>query len=333
MLLAQFASAAAVLIFVGAVVMATTGDLVEVEKRYDDICTQLDGAACVVTLEIKEEMKGPIYFYYGLEGFHQNHRRYLSSRDDYQMHGSNERTKENLERTCAHMIESCSDPTLATKKECEAAGGGTVWQKDKTRLPCGLVAGSFHNDKFTITTAGVTMVESKLSWDSDSGDRFKNPSCYAVADDGSGTPQVQHAVGSYCEDKVFLAEQYPYLNDDEDAAGAGWNLKVDGVENEHFMVWMRPAALSSFRKLYGKIEDATLPAGSTLSVEVENRFDVTAYKGKKTIIIGTTGWMGGKNRRMGLIFILIGLGYLILFGALLGKRMTSGRKLGDPQLA
>lgn len=38
--------------------------------------------------------------------------------------------------------------------------------------------------------------------------------------------------------------------------------------NEHFIVWMRAAALPRFRKLYGRIE-SDLSAGSQVEIEIE----------------------------------------------------------------
>ncbi len=40
--------------------------------------------------------------------------------------------------------------------------------------------------------------------------------------------------------------------------------------DQHFIVWMRTAALRNFRKLWGRIEQ-DIPAGATLTVLVQNR--------------------------------------------------------------
>lgn len=55
-----------------------------------------------------------------------------------------------------------------------------------------------------------------------------------------------------------------------------------GVTNEHFIVWMRTAALPQFRKLYGKI-DTDIPAGTTLTFNVDAYFEVTSFGGKKSL--------------------------------------------------
>lgn len=50
--------------------------------------------------------------------------------------------------------------------------------------------------------------------------------------------------------------------------GASINTTLD--RDEHFIVWMRPAALPNFRKLWGRINQ-DIPQGTILSVAIDNR--------------------------------------------------------------
>lgn len=67
-------------------------------------------------------------------------------------------------------------------------------------------------------------------------------------------------------------------------------------ENSHFKIWMRTAALNSFLKLYGKINE-----------KVEGNYDVVISKGtdyldsdpKPCLMLSTTNTMGGKNYVLG----------------------------------
>lgn len=44
---------------------------------------------CVLDLEeIPNDIKGPVYVYYQLDNFYQNHRRYVKSRDSSQLNGN-----------------------------------------------------------------------------------------------------------------------------------------------------------------------------------------------------------------------------------------------------
>lgn len=36
-----------------------------------------NGISCVVLMKIEEDMKAPVYFYYQLHNYYQNHRRYM----------------------------------------------------------------------------------------------------------------------------------------------------------------------------------------------------------------------------------------------------------------
>ena len=82
--------------------------------------------ACTVSLTVPEDMEPPVYVYYELENFYQNHRRYVKSRDDVQLREGKLLTASDLS-DCEPLIQSQN---------------GT---KSPIRHPCGLIAGSFFN--------------------------------------------------------------------------------------------------------------------------------------------------------------------------------------------
>ena len=101
-----------------------------------------------------------------------------------------------------------------------------------------------------------------------------------------------------------------------------------GVKNEHFAVWMRTAALPTFRKLYGRI-DTDLKKGDTLNFNVANNVDAAAFSGKKSLVITTTTWIGGRNPFLGIAYMVVGAVCVALGLAFLGKHLSSPRVLGD----
>lgn len=76
---------------------------------------------CSVEFEIKEghEITKPVFLYYGLSNFYQNHRRYVRSRDDYQLRGDK---PEKLSDFCEPF--KCNN-------------------KSEQYVPCGAIANSF----------------------------------------------------------------------------------------------------------------------------------------------------------------------------------------------
>mmetsp|Transcript_23593 Transcript_23593/g.48841 ORF Transcript_23593/g.48841 Transcript_23593/m.48841 type:complete len:118 (-) Transcript_23593:259-612(-) len=103
---------------------------------------------------------------------------------------------------------------------------------------------------------------------------------------------------------------------------------LEGVTNEHFIVWMRTAALPRFRKLYGYIEQP-IPAGSTLTFRVQANFAVERLKGAKALVVGNTYIFGGKNPWLGLLFLVVGVIAAVLGSLFLLKDVLSPRRLAD----
>jgi cell cycle control protein 50 len=143
---------------IGAVIVSTSNNVVEVKMRYDKICAL--NTVCNVNVTIPEDMSAPVYFYYELDNYFQNHRRYVKSRSDAQLRGE-----------LGQDIDLC-DPI-------ERNGNDVI-------VPCGLVAYSYFQDKFGGTYDGAFLGNSTsppstpqwrkkgIAWDSDVDYKFKS---------------------------------------------------------------------------------------------------------------------------------------------------------------
>lgn len=75
------------------------------------------------------------------------------------------------------------------------------------------------------------------------------------------------------------------------------------VEDKHFIVWMTPAGLPTFRKLYGKIDDDIDEGHYDLIINAN--YDVSDFDGKLYFVMSTTSSLGGKNDFLGILYIVI----------------------------
>ena len=103
---------------------------------------------------------------------------------------------------------------------------------------------------------------------------------------------------------------------------------LEGVTNEHFIVWMRVATLPTFRKLYGYFNEP-IRKGQKFTIKVEANYVVESFQGTKSLIISTSNIFGGKNPVLGRSFIVLGffcLGVATLFSL---KHWLRPRKLAD----
>jgi hypothetical protein len=141
---------------IGVVILQASNGVKEFSKRYDQMANP-----ALVSLNITEDMAGPVYFYYQLTNFYQNHRRYVKSRSDPQLRG-----EDVLE---ADLVSKC-DPLVRSSLD-----------GNKLLYPCGLIANSYFTDKFASptleTTTGIVNIswtESGIAWESDKTQKFKN---------------------------------------------------------------------------------------------------------------------------------------------------------------
>ena len=68
---------------------------------------------------------------------------------------------------------------------------------------------------------------------------------------------------------------------------------------------MRTAALPTFRKLYGRIEE-DLDADDVIEVKLMNNYNTYSFGGKKKLVLSTSSWLGGKNDFIGAAYIVVG---------------------------
>ena len=250
-----------VFIILGIIILIFSNKIEEISFRYDDYCK--DKNPCIVTLQVKNDMEKNIMVYYQLDGFYQNHRRYVKSKSDDQLNGKD------ISYQAMKDSQDC-DPVITNEEMGKAESiTGTPLVNDEVAIPCGLIAKSFFNDNFKewkLTdefgdTQALNVNEKDIAWKADKELKYKN---------------------------IDKSRQWIDMTD------------------EHFIVWMRPAGLPNFRKLWGRITDRDLKAGTKIEVKIENNFDVSSFNGKKYLILSTVNAFGGKNSFLGISYIVLG---------------------------
>ncbi|VAI56351.1 unnamed protein product [Triticum turgidum subsp. durum] len=224
---------------IGVASLLASNKVVEIVDRYDDACVPSNvtdklayiqnstiSKTCRRTLKVPKDMKQPIFVYYQLNNFYQNHRRYVKSRNDQQLRDAN------------------------------------------------------------------------ISWKSDRDHKF----------------------GSDVFPKNF--QKGPLIG------GKTLNESIPLSEQEDLIVWMRTAALPTFRKLYGRIY-VDLKENDTITVTLDNNYNTYSFDGKKSLVLSTSTWLGGKNDFLGLAYLTVGgLCFFLAFAFTL-LYLIKPRKLGD----
>ncbi|KAI8346778.1 CDC50/LEM3 family [Blakeslea trispora] len=252
--------------------------------------TEGEPGTCIVRFTVPVQLQAPIFLYYRLANFYQNHRKYVKSLNYNQLHGD---------------VISAGDASAS----CSPVGVDP--NTNKIYYPCGLIANSMFNDTFAVTlvnptgggTTSLNFSDRGIAWPSDKKRLSKtqmNPA------DLVPPPNWQ--------------KRYPQGYTAE-------NL-FDPHEDEHFQVWMRTSWYPTFRKLYSASRDGSLEAG-TYQVNISLNYDITAYGGTKSIVFTSTSFLGDRNSFMGLAWIVMGCVCTFLGVVFLGWHFLKPRKLGD----
>lgn len=99
------------------------------------------------------------------------------------------------------------------------------------------------------------------------------------------------------------------------------DLQAISNTDEAWLVWFRPAAKNYFYKLHSRIE-TDLPAGN-YSIKVTDHFDVSF--GEKNFYISKSNYMGNKDYFLGIAFLVLGGGCLIVLIIFIAKCVTEMR--------
>lgn len=250
---------------------------------------------CKIQFHVPHKIKGPLYFFYRMENFYQNHRRYAKSFSEDQIEGKAASTN-TIKNTAGINCQPLS-----------------VNSEGKKYYPCGLIANSMFNDTFDETLQGVNgtssdyvMTKKGIAWSGNSGRYTKTKYSY---DEITPPPNWY--------------KSYP----------DGYNLtNVPDISTwEEFQNWMYTSAFPDFNKLALRNDNDPIEEG-IYEVTIGLHFPVLEYKGKKHIFISQRSVVGGKNYFMGYSWIAGGAVCFVMGFSLLAVNFFRPRKSGDPNL-
>ena len=349
-----FMCLSALFIGFGLALTLTLGSTYNIELRYDDRACRYNGTngvlsfnvgnetfrqGCRTTLSftINSSLSPPIYMYYGLSNFYQNHRKYTRSKDNDQIRGVNVQLA-NLYN--AVPVASPGGTQFSTNDGGYGKGiqinNSSVRYGDMIYSPAGLMPWSMFNDTMALYYQNATSSQRQLvcntSLFSRRSNEFtvapSNTSLYRLNGRNTSLPWISacYKKGIAWESDVRAKFLVPFLNDrvwsaNRDfyrarkpnsndtyflegwyAGEAGHSLPVN--TDEDFIVWMHAAILPKFRKLFRVINYTLVPG--TYEIDIIQTFNVSQFQGHKYFILTKPNFAGIYSIILNLEYIIAG---------------------------
>lgn len=249
---------------------------------------------CYIQFNLPRDLSPPIYLYYKLTNFYQNHRKYVVSYDLAQLQGSN------------------LGPS-ALSSDCKPLRLEGSGDNEKAIYPCGLVANSLFNDTFS----SPVLLNSKSGSDNET---------YDLTETGISWSSDKHRFKqtSYTADQIVPPPNWSKKFPD------GYNLSniPDLSQWEHLQNWMRTAGLPTFYKLYSKNTTSTFSLG-TYEIQITMNYPVSVFGGTKSLVITTDSVFGGRNLSLGIIYFVVAVLCLVCGIGFFLQHLIKPRRVGD----
>ncbi|QRV89987.1 meiotically up-regulated protein [Ceratobasidium sp. AG-Ba] len=180
------------------------------------------GVQCVIEFDLPADLHPPVFMYYRLTSFYQNHRRYVKSMDSDQLKGK------------------AVDAGTLNGGDCKPL----AVLDGKIVYPCGLIANSMFND----TISNPTMAGASSTYE------FSNKGIAWPGEAKKYAARPGYTDLSQIIPPPNWQKRFPNGYTETDLP----NLH----EDEHFQNWMRTAGLPTFTKLYGRNDNTVMQKGT-----------------------------------------------------------------------
>lgn len=122
-------------------IYVVTSNVIEVSKQYDNICEI--NKQCTLTIKIDEKIPEPVFLYYELKNFYQNHRLFVRSKSYSQLRNAKKIIPKELEFCAPALYNKDFSGYYNESKAKELDPDDVAW-------PCGMIARSVFNDTYNI---------------------------------------------------------------------------------------------------------------------------------------------------------------------------------------